>query len=265
MTALQVFLSGVPVFLLAENPSARTTTPPWLQGILPQEAKVIETAPLNTRRGNTRGLVLWMLNPKRILREGERVCSEWVYGDHWYGPTRLSLIDLANRSLINTIEIRGLYEGADEQEHGFRIPFRVSNSFYHVPQSDRNKEGAPRILNLRDLTGEGVAGQFVLFEYEVCGTALTTVLGYSGRNDAVVHFRVEISNPGEKLAVFSWVPHLFQERPIRPGQWDFTWEPGHGADCWIHEQVSFDPARQLFVNHRNITPYPDLPVAKQKH
>jgi hypothetical protein len=205
-----------------------------------------------------------MLYPKKVFRQDEFSCSDGVYGDHWYGPTRLSLIDLARMRIMNTISIRGLYEGTDDIEHGFPLPFHVSNDFYKVPRLNNRKEGAPTILNLRDLTGEGIMGQFVLFEYEVCGTALTTVVGYNRSVDAAVQYRVEISEIGEKTKVVSWVPHLFGEKPDRPGHWDFTWEPGHGADSWIHEQVSFDSARQTFVNARTVKPYPDAVVPKQK-
>jgi hypothetical protein len=50
----------------------------------------------------------------------------------------------------------------------------------------------PKIRNLRDLTGEGYAGQFVLFEYEFCGNALTSVLGYSQVYDQAVQYQVEV-------------------------------------------------------------------------
>jgi hypothetical protein len=260
MRAFRSLLSSVAALVTLANLGAQEKAPVWIQGLLPLEAKVIETAELKTRRGNARGLVLWMLHPKRVMRQADT--CDWVYGDHWYGPTRLSLVDWRNKTLINTIEIRGLYEGSDEPEHGFPIPFHVSNAYYYVPQINKNKEGVPRILNLRDLTGERVVGQFVLFEFDTCTSALTTVLGYSDRTDTAVQFQIEISEPGEKTEVVSWVPHLFREKPIRPGYWNFTWEPGHGADCWIHEQVTFDPVRRLFVDQQKITPYSDV-VAPQ--
>jgi hypothetical protein len=238
--------------------------PAWIQKLIPRKARVIEMAELHGGKADGRALLLWMLHPKRVMRQGNPGCSDWVYGDHWCGPVRLSLIDLRNKKVVNTVEIRGLNEGGDEPEHGFPIPFRVSDEFYHVPEIDKNKEGAPRILNLRDLTGEGVVGQFVLFEYLVCGVSYTTVLGYSSRTDAAVQFRVEVSAPGEKTETVSWVPHLFQEAPARPGYWNFTWEPGHGADCEIHEEVVIDQNRQLFVDHRTITPSPDAPPRQKR-
>jgi len=229
---------------------------------LPVGAKVIETAKLTNRVDKSRALVLWMLNPTKGVRRGELGCSDVLYGDRWYGPTRLSLIDSGKRTVINTIEIRGFYEGSDDYQHSFPIPYYVSNENYYVPQTDKNGEGTPKILNLRDLTGEGVAGQFVLFEYEACGVSLTTVLGYSPRTDTVKQFPVKIIDSGEKTTIVSWVPHLFGEQPVQPGHWNITWDPGHGCDCIIHEEVSFNPIRQLFVENRRVTAYPKAALPK---
>ena len=123
----------------------------------------------------------------------------------------------------------------------------VQNGLYYVPRVNTNKEGLPKILNLRDLTGEGVAGQFVLFEYEACAISLTTVFGYSPKSDRAVQYGVETLNESGKPEVIPWVEQVFGEKPIGPGHWDFNWEPGHGADGAVHEEVSFDPAKQVFV------------------
>jgi hypothetical protein len=257
-------LVSVALVLTGANLGAQERQTHWIQHLLPPDAKVIETAHLNAGRGKTRTLVLWMLRPQTVNRPRDPSCSDLMYGDHWYGRTRLSLVDSATRTLVNTIEIQGLYEGDDQNEHAFPIPFRVGKDFYNVPAIDKNKKGIPKLLNLRDLTGEGIVGQFVLFEYYTCGSSLGTVVGYSPKADAVVQFRVEASEQGEKAEVVSWVPNVFNEKPVRPGLWDFTFEPGHGADCWVHEHVSFDPTRQLFVEQRKVTPYPNLPALKKK-
>jgi len=252
--AFHVVLGSVAALVLATNLGGQSAMSTWITGLLPPEARVIESTVLNTGRRTDRGLVLWMLNPNRVLRQDRGTfaaghttggCSDWVYGDHWYGPTRLSLLDLTNKRLINTIEIRGMYEGATD--HGFPIPFLVQNGSYYVPKVNENNEGAPKILNLRDLTGEGVVGQFVLFEYEACAISLTTVLGYGPKSDRAVQYGVERRTESGKSKGVPWVQQVFGAKPIRPGHWDFTWEPGHGAEGSVHEQVSFDRAKQVFV------------------
>lgn len=255
MQIFGVSLGSFATLVLAANLSAQSTAPTWVTEILPPNAKIIETANVNTGGRVGRILVLWMLDPHRVVRRevGGGGCSDWVYGDHWYGPARLSLLNSTTRKIINTIEIHGMYEGAQDPEHGFPIPFLVRNGSYYVPQAEKipevksGKEGVPKLLNLRDLTGEGVAGQFVLFEYEACAISLTTVVGYSPHTDRAVQFEVETPLDGGRRTVTSWVEQVFAYPPSPPGRWDFTWEPGHGADGSVHERVSFDRTRQLFV------------------
>ena len=193
---------------------------------LPPDAMVIETADL----GAARRLVLWMLRPDKVLSNG--TCADSVYGDHWYVPIRLSLIDLVNEKIINTLEIHSPSQGSSEINPNFPIPFYVSDGFYHVPginALNAENKGKPQILSLRDLTGEGVMGQFVLFEYEACGIAETAVLGYNRSAEAAVQYRTEVSWMAEAPSVVSWVQHTFGEKPSRPGFWKFTGHLGTEA------------------------------------
>ena len=233
------------VSLPAQNPTSGA-----VQKLLAPDAVIIETASLNLGPGKTLALVLWMAHPERVVRHrGDEFCGYDVHGDYWIGPTRLSLFDLAKPALVNTVEIRSPYDN----EHVFQIPFLVSNLYYYVSRPNAVGEGQPTVLNLRDLTGEGVAGQFVLFEYGACGIASTSVFGYSPRSQRAVQYRVEVNGRRKTEA---WVEQIFGVDPILPGFWDFTWEPGHGADVMIHEQVSFDKVRQSFVDKQKITSYP---------
>jgi hypothetical protein len=235
--------------LLAVNLNAQSTSSTWIAGLLPPEAKVIETADVKIGRRVDRSLVLWMLHPERVVRQksGEGGCAEWVYGDHWYGPARLSLLDLTNKRLINTVQIQGMYEGTEEKDPGFPIPFLVQNGVYYVPHISEKEEGAPIILNLKDLTGEGVAGQFALFECEVCGINLTSALGYSPKSDRAVQYGVDAITVSGKPGPALWAEQVFGAKPVRPGHWDFTWAPGHGVDDVVHERVSFNREQQIFV------------------
>ena len=255
-----LFMTG----LHAQNQAAQNQPSPAVQDLLPPDAMIVETANLSAAVEKPRELVLWMQNPEKILREvdhpGESYCGDSVYGDHWYGPARLSLIDAGKHKMMNTLEIPDYFEHPGDGR-SFPIPFFVPNDFYNVSNPNSKNEGTPKILNLRDLTGEGYAGQFVLFEYEFCGTALTSVFGYSKVYDRAVQYQVEVLGGNDTLSFDTWVATTFARKPISPGHWDFTWEPGHGSDRRIHEQVSFDPVGQLFLDHQEITPYsgPALP------
>jgi hypothetical protein len=133
--AFQVVLSISAALLLAANLAAQGVNPTWITGLLPRDATAIEIADLKVGGRKSRSLVLWMLHPTRVVRKesGDLGCADWVYGDHWYGPTRLSLLDVTNKKVINTIEIRGMYEGTEEKDPGFPIPFLVQNGSYYVP------------------------------------------------------------------------------------------------------------------------------------
>lgn len=245
---------------LHAQPSAQAK---WIQRLLPPEARIIETAELKTSKGQPRCLVLWMLHPRKVKRgTADLTCSDDVYGDHWYGPTRLSLLDAGRKSLINTIEVQdpGMTDG--ESSDGFPVPFLVKNFAYEVPRVNRQREGAPLILSLKDLTGEGVAGQFVLASYMACGITGTSVFGYSSRKDQAIQYQVEIIEDGEKPELIWWAPRIFHARSGRPGKWDYTWDPGHGCDCVIHDQVEFDLERQIFVDRHRVNPSASMAMPK---
>lgn len=145
--------------------------------LLPSNARIIETATVPVRTAKTRLLVLWMQAPRRVTSEWDSA-ADFVYGDHWLGPTFLSLVDPSASRLINTVTIRGNQESPDDNS-AFAIPFFTYNGFYYVPHPDKDRKGKPLLMRLQDMTGEGVAGQFVLFDHVASGIAAGSVVGYS--------------------------------------------------------------------------------------
>jgi hypothetical protein len=136
-----------------------------------------------------------------------------------------------------------------ETEDSFRIPLIVSSTYYFVPHPDASGLGLPEILHLRDFTGEGFLGQFALFIYDACGLATTSAFGFQRRSDRVVQYPIEGNGSGTKL----WIEQVFATKPIRPGYWNFTWSPGHGVDDIIHEHVTFDRTKQVFIRKATVT------------
>jgi hypothetical protein len=128
----------------------------------------------------------------------------------------------------------------------------VSNTYYYVPQVNSKGEGKPEILKLRDLTGDGVADEFVMFMYGACGIAETGAFGCDPNSDRALQYPVEVRTGKGKPKADLWVDQIFAEKPMRPGHWSFTWSPGHGSEDIIHEDVSFDPTRQVFVDNRQV-------------
>jgi hypothetical protein len=262
MTTCRVFVCCAATCLLAAVLAAQSVSSTIVQGLLPSDAMTVEIADLRAVVGKQRLLVLWMQSPKQEVREPDAgFCGDAVYGDNWVGPTRLSLVDPVNRKLLNTIDVVGPAYSRDAAD-SFRLPFLVGNYYYHVPQMNLKKEGKPTILYLRDLTGDGVAAEVVLFMYGACGIAETGVFGYQEQSDRVVPYLVEVQDGSGQPKAEQWVSQIFAREPISPGHWDFIWEPGHGSDVKIHEQVLFDKVRQMFLDQRTITPYPDAALPK---
>jgi hypothetical protein len=245
-----VFLS----LSLTSQMTAQGTLKDRVGAFLPSDAKIVETANLNIRGGKARVLVLWMSNPKRVEVPWDSG-PDLLYGDHWFGPTSLSLIDPINRELINTIRIHSPTE--EPQDNGsYSVPFFAWDGPYYVPRPDKNHKGTPLLLHLRDLTGEGTAGQFALFDYVASGISYGHVYGYSTTSDHAVQYPIEVTKGRFRPVIQSAAMQVFETKPVNPGYWKFTWEAGHGSFAWIDETVRFDPARQLFAERRIIRPYP---------
>lgn len=196
-----------------------------------------------------------MSNPRRVMATWDSG-PDFVYGDHWIGPTHVSLFDGAQRKLINTIEVQLPHESAGEKG-SYSVPFFVPKySPWYVPNPDKSGKGKPLLLHLRDLTGEGISGQFTLFDYVASGIENGSVWGYSVRSDMAVHYPVEVLQGKFSPVVQYWIPQVFSTEPSGAAHWKFTWEPAHGADAWVDEDVRFDARRQLFVEKKRIRPYP---------
>ncbi len=248
-------LSAICISLsLAPEMAAQGALKDRVNALLPSDAKVVEVANLNVARGNARALVLWMSNPKRVLASWDSG-ADWVYGDHWSGPTSLSLIDPLNRKLINTIRVHSPDE-VPEDNGGYSVPFFTWDGPYYVPHPDKNHKGTPLLLHLSDLTGEGVAGQFALFDYVATSLSFGSVFGYSPISDRAVQYPIQLTEGRFRPVIQLSATQIFETKPISPGYWKFTWEAGHGSWAWIDETVRFDPARQLFAEKKIIRPYP---------
>lgn len=222
--------------------------------LLPGDARIIETANVPVPSAKTRVLVLWMSAPRRVIRDWDNA-GDFLYGNHWFGPTFLSLIDTSTVRLINTVAIRPRQESPN-CHGGLAVPFFTYDGFYYVPHPDRDRKGKPLLMHLQDLTGEGVAGQFVLFDHVVSGIAAGSVLGYSSRSDTAVQYAVERTQNRFNPVVQLWAVQVFGSKPLRAGYWKFTWEAGHDEWEWLDEEVHFDVARQLFVEKLITRPYP---------
>jgi hypothetical protein len=218
--------------------------------LLPQGALIVEQADLSVAVGKPRALVLWMDKPERNLRnpsDESYSCQEQTTGNYFSGPTRLSLIELKQGALLNTVKV--LSGEKSENKDTFSIPFLIKRFYYDVPDLDVTQLGKPKILNLADYNGDGAATEFALYDTteEACGGVNTSLLGYSAKTDTVIQYPTFTTDESGKTGYSVWVEGVFATKSIRPGVWNYSWSPGHGSEAVIHEEVSYDPGKEVFL------------------
>ncbi|HVG34255.1 MAG TPA: hypothetical protein VM911_14290 [Pyrinomonadaceae bacterium] len=226
---------------------------------LPQGARVIETRVINTKAHPNRMLVLWMLRPKTNPRGAEEdvyTCPEETRGSHYSGPTRVSLVDTAQRRVINTVEVRPEYESGSEDS--FDIPYKIHRGYYHVAGVRGQAEGRPTVMWLKDFNGDGRAHEFALFEAWACMGLQTTLIGYSERQDKVIQYEtvLEIVEEGNKHSVetLRWVDYLFGQKPVAPRRWKYQIDyRGRGGTLDRYE-IRYDVAREKFEGKLTVQP-----------
>jgi hypothetical protein len=233
---------------------------------LPPKALVIERTAIPQSIHLDRELVLWMLSPQKhdrgeLSKSNPYTCPEWTLGSYYSGPTRISLADTSAKTVINTIDLR--YAGRPEDF--FDIPYRISAGyFYVVPGHRRGSEGKPALLALRDFNGDGLPLETAFFEAQSCMGLPTTLIGYSPKQDRVIHYEVELKTTLQrriegrrivttgkaKTETTSWVDYLFSEEPSTPGHWSYEIDYSGRGGALESYDVTYDPSREiLFGSH----------------
>jgi hypothetical protein len=228
--------------LLMRSASAQTAT----YG-LPADAKIIETQPIASPAHPNRALVLWMIKPERSPR-GEPnepyTCPEETVGHCYSGPVRVSLVNTADKKIINTLEVI-----AEQGEDSFNIPYKIHQGYYFVAGVRGQQEGKPTIMKLKDYNGDGRAAEFALFEALACMGLSTTLIGYSERQDRVIQYETDLTSTLEgerKTEALQWVDYLFSKKPVKPGYWKYAIDyRGRGGSLDQYE-IRYNAAKERF-------------------
>jgi hypothetical protein len=219
---------------------------------LPKEAVIIETKNLRSSNHPNRSLVLWMLKPKRnpsnIPDDESYTCPDETRGSSYDGPTRVSLVDTSTNTVINTVKILKDYE---EPADTFNLPYAIrSGYYYYSPKPARaGAQTRPTILLLRDYNGDGKALEFALFDALACMGLQTTLIGYSERQDRVIHFPINLTvveSGKSSEQSLHWADYLFSKQPQRPSYWEYEIDyrgRGGSLDKW---QVQYDRSKEQF-------------------
>lgn len=214
---------------------------------LPTGALIIETQRVKPNRA----LMLWMPNPKRVPRDPPDqmyTCPEETRGSYYSGPTRVSLVNTRTRRIINTVKLKPEYNDyADE----FDIPYRIhAGSYYHVAGVPTGREGKPTIMWLRDYNGDGKALEFALFDAMACMGLQTTLLGYSERQDKVIHYpiRLVVEEQGKRsVENRHWADYLFRKQPQRAGYWKYEIDYRGRAGFLAQYEMRYDRRTERFA------------------
>ncbi len=156
---------------------------------LPTNARIIEVQSLAESGYPNRALVLWMVDPWIFLKcDNKYRCPEYTMGSHYLGRTRLSLIDVRAKSVINTISIRLMENKVFSQQQArvkdvnsradyFFIPFGIGSPNanydnhlfrYYSEGASMDKGGKAVVLHLADINHDGKKLEVVFYNQLSC-------------------------------------------------------------------------------------------------
>ncbi|HQU85664.1 MAG TPA: hypothetical protein PKY59_21190 [Pyrinomonadaceae bacterium] len=202
----------------------------------------------------TREMVLWMTSPTKNPRspvDEIYTCPEETRGHYYSGKTSVSLIDSRTKKIVNTLEIA--VNDPTDGNNSLDLPYLIHDGYYSVPKVDKNKEGKPIILNLKDYNNDGKAQEFAIFDALACMGLNTTLVGYSENQDKVIQYPIEISLDGDEYETF-WLDDLFGHKPNKQGVWKYEIDyRGRGGALEKYE-IRYDKKRETFYGKQtNIT------------
>lgn len=210
---------------------------------LPPDAKVLETRRIPSKAHPDRGMVLWMKNPKPHPREVEPdepyTCPEETRGSFFSGVAFVSLVDVKNLNVLDTLEIRQTVGSSSEE---IDLPYQIhAGSYYLVEHPGKDGEGKPTLLDLRDLNGDGREQEFALYDAVACMGLGTTLIGYSEKQDRMIQYPVRLTE------TLLWADYLFSKKPVAPGHWRFEIDYSGRGGCVDSYDVRYDAGHERFT------------------
>ncbi|KAB2915714.1 MAG: hypothetical protein F9K23_10690 [Bacteroidetes bacterium] len=183
-----------------------------------------------------RAFILWVDSGRVGFESEPYSCPSVTMGKGFFqGRARVSLIDIKNQKIINTIPIYGAsWEGIRDC---FTIPFCIANPKYkselgqlkyHALGGDSIKDGRADVLYLDDYNGDGKKHEFALYEQMGCISCFSTLFGYNEKADSLINYTVVLEETDLDSALSkpyttasTWVSQLFTLKP-KKGIYDFV-------------------------------------------
>lgn len=217
---------------------------------LPNDAVILERRKLLPAVHPDRELVLWMIkpskNPTNYASDDIYTCPDQSRGSHYSGPARVSLINAATNTIINTLKIVKEYEDGQDS---LDLPYAIRRGYYYRVESVRKGEVKPNIIWLRDYNGDGKALEFALFDALACMGLQTTLIGYSSKQDRVIQYPIElkvIEGSKRSKRTSLWADYLFNQKPRRPGYWKYEIDYRGRSGTLDKWEIKYNPAREQF-------------------
>ncbi|MCW5198483.1 hypothetical protein VU07_00265 [Desulfobulbus sp. F4] len=193
---------------------------------LPTDALIVEERPLQSEGHSDRALVLWMVKPeKHPLEYGPDdpyACPDTTRGSYYSGPTRVSLIDIKTKNIVNTVAIKQEYNGGMDS---FDLPYAIRQGHYYKVEGKPNEgeEVNPNLIWLKDYNGDGKILEFALFDALSCMGLPSTLIGYSDKQDKVMQYEIHLktNNDKEKINISRWCDYLYEQKPQKSGYWQY--------------------------------------------
>lgn len=213
---------------------------------LPAGAIVIETKVVPRQWHANRAIIVWMLKPKKNpLTYGpeEYTCPDETRGSYYSGPTRISLVDLQTRKIINTVNVK------EADEDTFDLPYKVRGSYYQVAGVRKGAEGKPTLMVLKDYNGDGKPLEFALFDAVACMGLQTALFGYSTQQDRVIQYPILLSvrnDRGSSRELSHWIDYLFSKQPIAPRRWKYAIDYRGRGGTLDQYDVRYNPQLERF-------------------
>lgn len=214
--------------------------------VFPKSAVILEKAQVTANRE----MILWMESPTKHPRSADDdiyTCPDQSRGHYYSGVTKVSLIDIKTKKIINTLEIT-----SDGIESGFNtldLPYLIQKGYYSVPRIDKNKEGKPILMNLKDYNADGKAFEFALFDAIACMGLETTLIGYSAKQDKVIQYQTELKT-SEGTSKEFWVDYLFGQKANKQGVWKYEIDYRGRAGALEKYEIRYDKKREIFYGTR---------------
>jgi hypothetical protein len=214
--------------------------------------------------GKPRELVLWMCGAEKHEDDFDPeayTCPDQTTGHFYRGRTQVSLVDLQSDHVVNTVPVLTSWS----KEQTFDVPYKIAPFFYHVDgPRNKNGEGKPRLLWLKDYNGDGEALEFALFDANNCTIVETTLFGYSKSQDHVIQYPIHLLQREGTTVVqrnSPWLDHLMLEKPIAPGYW--KWQYQYHAGGLTHYEIKYNPSKEMFEGEIVIDPARDSGGSKK--